>query len=502
MSSPVLTVFLSFVQIDRTSLQPIYLQLAQQTVNAIQRGYLLIGTKLPGSRALSEAFAVHRKTVIAMYNELEAQGWVEVRPSKGTFVVHQHTQLKRERPYQNLVSLAAYPAQTGYSFRQSSMLDSPYEEAQSGLAFNDGQADIRLSALPELSRWYSAVMKRKLSLKQLVGNQRAGNCYFREQWSNYLNFSRGLHIAKDNLLVTRSVEMSLYLVAKVLLSPGDVVLVGNLSLFSANMVFQESGARMQTIPMDEQGMDISYIRTYFKPGDVRMVYLTPQQHYPTTVSLSAERRMALLQLAREYGFVIVEDDYDGDFQYEQGAIMPLASGDVEGMVVYVGSFGKALAPTFRTGFVLAPDNLIQELHKYQAILDRQGDMLMEQALAELIEEGEFHRQLKKSLKHYKDRRDHCCALLQSQFQDVLHFQKPSGGLAVWTVWEPKISLGKLARFCQSAGLFIPQHLLYQNQQLSAMRIGFGHLDRAEMTEALAILRRGVDVLLNATPGGQ
>src|SRR5690606_14984707 len=129
-----------------------------------------------------------------------------------------------------------------------------------------------------------------------------------------------LHIAPENLLITRSVEMSLYLVAQILLSAEDQVLVGELSMFSANMVFQKMGARVRTIPMDADGIDVDYIRLHFKPGEIRMVYITPHHHYPTTATLSAPKRVELLRLAHEYGFVIVEDDYDYDFQFEQTAV--------------------------------------------------------------------------------------------------------------------------------------------------------------------------------------
>src|SRR5690606_13492834 len=171
MSSPVLDLFSSFVMVDRTSVQPIYLQVSQQIINAVQRGYLLVGTKLPGTRALSDLLQVHRKTVIAIYNELESQGWVEVRPNKGTFVINQQQQVKIDRPYEKLVSLAKYPSQTGFSFRQSNILDSPFEFSDSDLVFNDGQPDIRLTQMQNLSRWYSASMKRKYHLKRLTGNQ-------------------------------------------------------------------------------------------------------------------------------------------------------------------------------------------------------------------------------------------------------------------------------------------------------------------------------------------
>src|SRR5690606_32814828 len=151
----------------------------------------------------------------------------------------------------------------------------------------------------------------------------------------YLNFSRGLHISKNNLLITRSVEMGLYLVSQVLLAKADVVLVGGLSLFSANMVFQKMGARVRTLPVDGNGMDVGDIPSRYEPGEWRMVYITPRHHYPTRVTLSAERRGGRLALAREGGFIIVGDDYDCDLQYGQSAVMPLASGDVDGMVVYV-----------------------------------------------------------------------------------------------------------------------------------------------------------------------
>lgn len=491
MSSPVLDLFSSFVFIDRTSAQPIYLQVSQQMINAIQRGYLLVGMKLPGTRALSEVLQVHRKTVIAIYDELEAQGWVEVRPNKGTFVVNQSHQVKMDKPYEKLVSLAKYPTSTGFTFRQSTILDNPFEFSKNQFVFNDGQPDIRLTQMQNLSRWYSASMKRKHNLKRLTGHNMEGSEYFREQLSNYLNFSRGLHISKNNLLITRSVEMSLYIISQILLSKGDQVLVGDLSMFSANMVFQQTGAKVRTIPLDENGIDVDYIRTHFQPGEVRMVYVTPHHHYPTTVTLSAQRRISLLQLAREYGFVILEDDYDYDFQYEQTAVMPLASGDIDGMVVYVGAFGKTLAPAFQTGFVVAPDNFIAEMRKYLAIIDRQGDVIMEQALGEMIEEGEVHRHLKKSLKVYRERRDLFCEILETRFDGLVKFQKPAGGLALWTAWTPGFSLFQLANKCRQGDLFIPKNILYQNNIRSAMRLGFGHLNETEIEQSLEVLRRAV-----------
>jgi len=487
MNSPVEISFNSFVQLDRNSKTPLYLQLAQMLINAIQRGYLMPGSKIPGSRVLAQQLQLHRQTVVAALEELNSQGWIETRPNKGSYIIYSTGSKFNERPYNSLVALANYPTKTGYQFKQSNILDNPFEQSNCTYQFNDGMPDIRLSEVRQLSSLYSATLKRKNTAKK-IANQQHESEYFKEQLSNYLNISRGLHISKNNLLITRSAQMSLYIIAQLLLKHGDEVVVGELGLFTTNMVFQQLGAKLSTIPVDEHGIDVDRLAEKLKTNKIRMVYITPHHHYPTTVTLSAQRRVKLLQLAQQHGFIIVEDDYDYDFQYEKNKIMPLASADVNGMVIYVGTFGKSLPPSFSASFVVAPQNLITEMQKYLGILNRQGDIVMEEVLGEMIAEGDIHRHLKKSLKVYLERRNHCCALLAKHFGHQLTFNVPSGGLAIWLEWNIPISLLKLAKVCQQNDLFIPKSMLYQNRKTTAIRLGFGHLTIAEMERSLRILR--------------
>lgn len=242
------------------------------------------------------------------------------------------------------------------------------------------------------------------------------------------------------------------------------------------------------MPIDDEGLDVNALEDICRKQPVRLVYVTPHHHYPTTVSMSAQRRIQLLQLAKEFGFAIVEDDYDYDFQYDKHPLLPIASNDRHGSVIYVGSFGKSLAPGFRTGFVVAPSNLMQEMRKHLGIIDRQGDVLMEQVLGEMIEEGAIHRHLKKSLKVYRERRDLMTQLLENELGEDVEFQTPSGGLAIWVRWRRPISLLGLAQRSIERNLFIPRTLLYQNSALQGMRIGFGHLNPKEMETAIKILR--------------
>jgi len=492
MNSPVEFPYESFILINRSSEISIYMQISNQLINAIQRGFLPFGIKLPGTRALSIILNVHRNTIVAAYDELFAQGWVESLPNKGTFVIGKN----QEKPFQiqdfEKNNLEHYPKSTGFLFKTSNILDNPFEYSNCEYIFNDGVPDIRLTQIDHHSRIYSSILKRKAH--KIGQYNQDGSEFFKKNLSQFLNLSRGLPISKNNLLITRSTEMSIYIVSEILLAEGDIVLVGELSYFSVNMIFQKAGVKIQPISIDEEGINVEEVREACKKQKIRMLYLTPHHHYPTTVTLSAKRRLDLLNLANEYGFIILEDDYDYDFHYDKSPILPLASADTNGMVIYIGSFGKSLVPGFRTGFIVAPENLMIEMRKYLGIIDRQGDVLMEHVLGEMIAEGEINRYLKKSLKIYQERRDYFVSLLEQNLGEYIDFQKPSGGLAVWMKWKIAVNLMQLSRNCAQNNLFIPKTLLYQNKNLTAMRLGFGNLNLYEMDKSIKILSKNIKLL--------
>ncbi|MDR2223920.1 MAG: PLP-dependent aminotransferase family protein [Flavobacteriaceae bacterium] len=491
MSSPVKTPFNSLIKIDRHSTTAIYMQIANQLSNAIQRKYIAPQTKLPGTRALSVILQVNRNTIVAVYDELNEQGWIETVPNKGTFVVDKTQDTKNKLSSKDLYT---YPKYAGYSITKNMVLDNPYEHSHCNLNFNDGTPDSRLTHINQLSAFYSANLKRKSNRKKLGYTPTENNDYFKTQLANYLNISRSLQITKQNILITRSTEMGIYIASQVALSPGDKVIVTELSYFSSNMAFQKVGAKLLTVPSDQDGIDVNKVEELCQKQDIRLLYLTPQHHYPTTVTLSAQRRIKLLQLAQKYGFIIIEDDYDYDFHYEKSSMLPLASVDTSGMVIYVGSFGKSLAPGFRTGFVVAPTNVIEEMSKYLHLIDNQSDLVMEQVLGELIEEGEIERYRKKSLKIYKERLKLFSHYLESSFNSSITFEKPTGGLALWVKWKQPINLMQLKINCAKEDLFIPKTLLYQNKELTAMRLGFGHLNVEEMEQSIDILYRNINKL--------
>ncbi len=494
--SPVISLFKQLVKIDKSLPQPLYLQVSGQITNAIQRNYLTKGTILPGTRILSKLLNVHRNTAVAIYEELASQGWVEIIPNKGTFVIEPKLlKTKIKATSQKVNEAYTYAKTTGFTFQQSLHLASADQHSNAKYAINDGKPDVRLHPIHQFSKWYSAAMKRKSLVNKWSRQDEYSNSLFQKQLCNFLNATRGFHLSPKNLLNTRSTEMSLYIVTQLLVKQNDLVLVGNLSNYAANTIFQETGARIKTIPVDENGLVVDFIKKHFVKNSIRCVYICGNRDYPTLVTLSAERRIELLKLANAYGFAIIEDDYDYDFQYEGSAMLPLASADANGMVIYLGKFGQSLFPNFQTGFVIAPENLISEAKNYLELIDKQGDLIQEQMLSELIEEGEIYRLLKKNIVIYKKRRDCLTDLLSSYFQEIAQWKIPSGGLAIWLQFRPEISLIKLAKSAEAVNLHLPKTILYQDRNTCAIRFGFGHLNEEELTIVVQKLKKAYNKVI-------
>ncbi|MBU2940925.1 PLP-dependent aminotransferase family protein [Lacinutrix sp. C3R15] len=496
MHSPVEDILKTLIQFKKSPSTSIYIQITQQIINAIQRGYLPEGTALPGTRKFSALLSINRNTAVAVYDELASQGWVDIVANKGTFVLKPDKKtVAIKAASQGLEKLKTYPKTAGFPFQSSFHLASTQEFSVCTYVINDGQPDLRLHPTYQFSKWYSASMKRTSLISRWNQNQEQSYTSFNKQLCNYLNATRGFQIPPNNIVSTRSTEMSLYMVSQLLIQKKDVVLVGDLSNYKSNMIFQQAGATIKTIPVDAHGIQVDFIEKNFTKGSIRCVYVCAHRQYPTTVTLSAERRLQLLQLAKAYQFAIIEDDFDYDFQFEGSAMVPMASADGAGVVIYLGRLGQSFFPSFQIGFIVAPENIINEAKNYLQILDKQGDLIQKQMLTELIAEGEIHRLIKKNITVYKQRRDYLCACLQMYFKAYATWHIPAGGLAVWLCFSPRISLVKLAEKAKKNNLFLPKTILYQNKSTCAIRLGFGHLNEEEIEAVVKILQQSFEEVL-------
>lgn len=482
----------TIIQVQKDCDTPVYLQIANSVIREMKKGRIGPGIKLPGTRLMSELLEVHRKTMVRAYEELDAQGWIEMRPSQGTFTSKELPEIIPRRFSAREEKQNAYPQQTGYTVKINTHIRTPALPSRHINGFHDGP-DVRLIPLEDLGRAYKAVLLRNANFKYMSYVDIAGVQLFRTVLSEYLNSSRGLQTSYENIMVTRGCQQALYLLAKVLFSKGDNIIVGDTNYYYADQTFINVGMQLNRIKVDDYGIDVDAVEKLCKRKKIKALFITSHHHYPTTVTLIASRRIKLLSLAEKYGFIIIEDDYDYDFHYLSSPILPLVSADTKGMVIYIGTLSKCISPAIRTGYIVAPKNLIDELCKVRQILDAQGDPILELALAELFREGTIKRHMKKVLLQYNDRRHFMCSLLQEKLGDVIDFRKPDGGLAIWAKFHKSVQLPSLAEKLRRQEVILSPGLIHNTGPvlLNSTRMGFAWMNEKEAEYAIGMLEKAI-----------
>ncbi|MVN79248.1 aminotransferase class I/II-fold pyridoxal phosphate-dependent enzyme [Hymenobacter sp. HMF4947] len=468
--------------------RPVYLQISDLITVEIQRGRLVPGTALPGTRELAKQLGVNRKTAVLAYEELLAQGWLASQQTRGTFVADQ---LPTNTPLAFAALVGNQQPVAGFQWHEPPG-PALWPPAMPGaITFTDGTPDARLAPLAALTRAYRHTLLSKGRLNQLGYESPLGNQRLREALAHMLNQHRGLSTTAETICLTRGTQMALYLTASLLLRPGDVVAVENPGYPPAWHTFQLFGAELAPLPVDDEGLCVEAFEALCRQRPVRALYLTPHHQFPTTVTLQAARRVHLLALAARYGVALVEDDYDHEFHYRYQPSLPLASADPGGIVIYIGSLTKLLAPALRIGYVTGPPAFVAALGRLRALVDRQGDTGLEQAVADLIDEGEIKRHTRRVQAEYHARRDTLVEGLRQLPADLVQFEVPAGGLALWVKFSTHVDVPKLAReLARRRVLITPGSHYYLAEPLAnAVRLGYAALKPSELLYALDQLRQ-------------
>ncbi|WP_214227966.1 PLP-dependent aminotransferase family protein [Pedobacter sp. B4-66] len=469
------------ILVDKSNKIPVYRQIALSITNAIRNGVLKAGTLLPGSRELAKVLGVHRKTVIAAYEQLNAQDWIVIIPRKHV-AVSEHIPLLKPHDWSQSDPSASYKNSFDLPFRIVERNEIIKDATSaSDILIDDGYPDVGLSPIDNLLKTYRSLTSRKHTVKDAHVGTAQGTLKLREELVAYLSETRGLNVTPDNLLITHGAQMSIYLSSQLLLDSSTTIVVARPNYPIANRAFEETGTKTIEVNVDDDGIDVDAIEKLCKKQKITAVYVIPHHHYPTTVTLSVEKRMKLLELSNQFSFVIIEDDYDYDYHYSSSPYLPLASARHTGSVIYIGSFSKMLDPAIRIGFMVAPKNFISQCTALRNVIDVGGDGYMQNALAIMIKDGELKRHLKKAKKIYHHRRDFLDALLKERLGKYISYLLPTGGMAIWIRLLPQYPISQLK---EMPGLKIKRISAEQN----AFRFGFASMDEKELEQTVEFLK--------------
>ncbi|WP_342332247.1 PLP-dependent aminotransferase family protein [Pedobacter sp. FW305-3-2-15-E-R2A2] len=482
----------TILNIELGSHKSVFQQIADGIIGEIKKGRLKPGMSLPGSRILAADIGVNRKTVVLAYEELMAEGWLETAYKKGTFVSEKLPKQKERRRQRNEESIASVK---NFSFTAfGSGMPASVNADVPLIVFNDGLPDVKLAPLDELARAYKRIFQQKARWRMLGYANERGEERLRTAIATMLTMDRGLSFGIDQICITRGSQMALYLTAQILIKPGDIVAMETPGYRPAFEAFRHAGATIAPVEIDEQGIRIAELEQLCKKSQLKAVYVTPHHQFPTTVSMKADRRLQLLALSNQYGFAVIEDDYDHDYHFGLRSLLPLASYDQAENVIYISSLSKLIAPAVRVGYVAGPASFIDSLAALRMTIDRQGDPVMENAVAELMEEGIVNKHAKRALGIYRERRSVMSKYLDQYLKEKADYQLPEGGLAFWLRFKKPVDTVAFSELLLKHGVQVisTERFSFNGKALNALRLGYAALDEAE-------LERGIQIIASLIP---
>lgn len=399
-------VLLESVVLDPSSDTPLYRQLFLALRDKISGSPAMSGSRLPSSRALARDLGVSRNTVVAAYNQLTAEGFLEARLGSGCFVSDQALAIGSEAP-----AAAHKSTSMRLSHRGRSMASLGVPTGSDGrVPFTLGVPSTR--SFPS-AQWGTLLKQHARAARPGVdAGDPQGLPALRTAVARHLIASRSVRCSADQVIILPSSQLALDLLARVLADEGEPVLVEHPGYFGAVGACVSAGLELRPLEVDEEGAI-----TDGELPSARFVYTTPSHQFPLGHVLTLPRRYRLLEWANEHDAWIIEDDYDGEFRYEGPNISSLQGLDRSDRTFYVGTFSKSLFPGLRLAYVVAPPGLVSELTSARRLVDGQPSSLGQAALADFITRGHYSSHLRRMRRVYAGR--------QKMLIDVLRDRCPS-----------------------------------------------------------------------------
>lgn len=460
----------------------LYRQLYDSLRKTIISGEYQAGEKLPSSRELSKTLGISRNTVVNCYEQLNAEGYIETRFGSGSFVVENATQqkvpgLKRTQRKAVLSKVAKRSIGHWRGYNLNKDLGNNVE-----INFQYGPVNISDELLADINR-----ISRKCRESINSNYQGPQGLYrLRESIARYTQQNRGCRCRPENIVITNGSQQALDLIARMLLSENDEVLIEDPAYRGATQAFSNIGAKLIRSVVDEDGLNPDVFEQ--QASNTRLIYTTPSHQFPTGGILSLPRRLRLLEWANQQNAFIIEDDYDSEFRYEGPPIESIQGLDEYDQTIYIGTFSKILSPVMRVGYVILPDSLIEAFTALKWCADRHSPLLNQMILAEFMDSPLFARHLKRSRKVYSKRHDVLINALNRHFGDDVTVQGTNAGIHL-LAWLNKLDLSHETELLKHAdsmslGLYTPTSLFEKSPEKLGLLMGYGNLSCEKIEEGV------------------
>ena len=458
---------------------------------AILDGRLKPGARMPSTRSLGMQYSVSRGTVVAAFDQLQAEGYTRTEVGSGTYVASGVPDgfLSATRKSAALAlpaSKATLPKHAQQFLKDVEVLPASHSI---GKAFRSYEPAIDLFPIGLWARVASRVLRR--APRSLYGHgNAAGYQPLRRAIAEYVGASRGVRCSPEQIIVTLGVQQALDLIGRFLLAIGDQVWMEDPGYSGALQTLRAASGRIIPVPVDGDGI---IVKAGLKLAPkAKLAYVTPANQFPMGVTMSADRRLELLRWAASANAWIIEDDYDAEYRYAGHPVAALQGLDSSGCVIYVGTFTKMLFNALRLGFMVLPERLVGAFISGRSFVDRHPPTLDQAILAEFITEGHFGHHVRRMRQTYAERIDVLKTAADKHLDGILDVVHAGAGIRTLGWLKTWKSDHDAAEQALKLGLEVVPLSTFTTkyEQPPALMLGFASCNPAE-------LRRGVSVLASA-----
>jgi len=465
-----------FITIDKGRKRSYSNQIYENVRGKILQGGLTEGTMLPSTRELSNELAVSRNTVLAAYDMLAVDGFVQSQPGSGIYI--------------NRGVKATVLPQTLMDCKTSTLAG--HWIPNDIISFDSGLPALDL--FPK-SKWLavSSQAYREAPVSAWGYDDPQGRPELRYVLASYLKNSRGILCDPDQIIITSGAKQGLTLAAKCLINNHSRVWIEDPSNRNVYEIFSYHTDKITPIPVDREGILTNRFAADEKPD---MIFITPSHQFPMGGILPIQRRLELIRFVRESGCFLIEDDYDSEFRYSGAPVKSLQELDPE-HVIYIGTFSKILFPSLRLGYLVLPPALVPRFREWKRLGDHHSNSISQLALLRFIENGNLQRHVKRMKRIYKERRDTLLELLPQYFTDRFEVYGASAGMhVVLEIKEHDFTPDVIKKIGELGVYVVPveNHSIQKGNHLNQVILGYAQLSRQEMEAGLSIIK---DVLTNS-----
>lgn len=461
---------------------PLHRRLYRQFRAHILEGRLAPGERLPSTRTLAAELKVARNTVETAFAQLVAEGFLDRRVGAGTVVsesvAEQAHTLSTAAILRGPKTVRARPSARGQQLVSLGSTELRYDETSGPSATNLGLFPAR--------EWTRIVVRtaRRDGAAWMVGGDPQGLPDLRREIATHVGLSRGLRCGPEHVLVLTSTQEALDLSARVMLDPGDTVVVEDPGYLSAHAAFAAAGARLHPVPVSTEGL---VTRSLPRARGVRLAYVTPSHQFPLGVSLTLGRRLELLHWAARHDAWIIEDDYDSEFCYDGRPIAALQSLEPDGRVLYLGTWNKLLFPGLRLAYMVLPESWMPAFVAARRIASGPPSALLQTVLCEFMATGRLAAHLRNSRMHYVESRDALLTAIAEHWGDRVHLGPSRTGLHVLAHLADSADDVAVARAARRAGLAAAALSRYHRARRPwrGLVLNYGAADPQSLRDAVA-----------------